>query len=84
MHPGFAGVVQSSWPRPRGWTPPQQLDALDVQTLPGVGPTLAKRLRGFGIASVRDLLRGGTRAPSTPSRSRRSAKPTARSRSKVE
>jgi len=56
MHPGFAGVVQSSWPRPRGWTPPQQLDALDVQTLPGVGPTLAKRLRGFGIASVRDLL----------------------------
>jgi hypothetical protein len=56
MHPGFAGVVQSSWPRPRGWTPPQYLDALDVQTLPGVGPTLAKRLRSFGIATVRDLL----------------------------
>ncbi len=56
MHPGFTGVVQQSWPRPRGWTPPQYLDALDVQSLPGVGPSLAKRLRGFGIATVRDLL----------------------------
>jgi ATP-dependent DNA helicase RecG len=56
MHPGFGGVVQSSWPRPRGWAPPQRLDTLDVQTLPGVGPTLAKRLRGFGITTVRDLL----------------------------
>ena len=54
-HPGFTGVVQHDWPRPRGWTPTQRLDA-DVATLPGVGPTLAKRLRGFGIRSVRDLL----------------------------
>jgi ATP-dependent DNA helicase RecG len=36
--------------------PPHRLDALDVATLPGVGVTLAKRLRGFGIRSVRDLL----------------------------
>jgi ATP-dependent DNA helicase RecG len=56
MHPGFTGVVQRDWPRPRGWAPPQRLDALDVATLPGVGATLAKRLRGFGIQTVRDLL----------------------------
>jgi len=36
--------------------PPQRLDALDVGTLPGVGVTLSKRLRTFGIQSVRDLL----------------------------
>ena len=56
MHAGFTGVVQHEWPRPRGWAPPQRLDALDVTTLPGVGATLAKRLRTFGIQSVRDLL----------------------------
>ncbi|HEX5449265.1 MAG TPA: OB-fold nucleic acid binding domain-containing protein, partial [Gaiellaceae bacterium] len=56
MHPGFTGVVQRDWPRPRGWRPPQYLDGLEVQTLPGVGPTMARRLRGFGIGSVRDLL----------------------------
>jgi ATP-dependent DNA helicase RecG len=56
MHPGFTGVVQHDWPRPRGWTPPQRLDALAVSTLPGVGPTLARRLRAFGISTVRDLL----------------------------
>src|SRR6516225_4781307 len=38
MHTGFSGVVQHEWPRPRGWTPSQYLDTLDVQTLPGVGP----------------------------------------------
>jgi len=56
MHPGFTGVVQHDWPRPRGWAPPQRLDSLDVSSLPGVGATLAKRLRGFGIQTVRDLL----------------------------
>src|SRR6476659_6236088 len=61
VHPGFTGVVQHGWPRPRGWTPPHRLDALDVSTLPGVGPTLAKRLRGFGITSVRDLLQHAPR-----------------------
>src|SRR6476619_6764680 len=61
VHPGFTGVVQDGWPRPRGWTPPHRLDALDVSTLPGVGPTLAKRLRGFGITSVRDLLQHAPR-----------------------
>ncbi|HST13994.1 MAG TPA: ATP-dependent DNA helicase RecG [Gaiellaceae bacterium] len=56
MHPGFTGVVQHEWPRPRGWAPPQLLDGRDVSSLSGVGPTLAKRLRAFGIATVRDLL----------------------------
>src|SRR3954468_2806681 len=61
MHTGFPGVVQHEWPRPRGWAPPQRLDALDVSTLPGVGPTLAKRLRTFGISSVGDLLQHAPR-----------------------
>ncbi|HEY3962679.1 MAG TPA: ATP-dependent DNA helicase RecG [Gaiellaceae bacterium] len=56
MHTGFTGAVQRDWPRPRGWTPPQHLDVLDVQTLPGVGQAMAKRLRNFGISTVRDLL----------------------------
>src|SRR5438552_2905213 len=55
-HTSFPGVVQHGWPRPRAWTPPQHLDSLDVSVLPGVGATMAKRLRGFGIATVRDLL----------------------------
>ena len=55
-HAGFTGVVQHKWPRPRAWAPPQHLDTLDVSTLPGVGVTMAKRLRGFGISTVRDLL----------------------------
>ena len=54
-HAGFTGVVQDRWPPPRGWRPPQRLDA-DAGSLPGVGPSLAKRLRGFGIESVRDVL----------------------------
>jgi ATP-dependent DNA helicase RecG len=61
VHAGFTGVVQREWPRPRGWSPPHRLDTLDVSTLPGVGPTLAKRLRGFGITTVRDLLFHGPR-----------------------
>ena len=49
-------MVQHDWPRPRGWAPAHRVDALDVSTLPGVGVTLARRLRGFGIETVRDLL----------------------------
>ncbi len=55
-HPGFTGVVQHEWPRPRGWAPPQLPELRDVSSLAGVGPTLAKRLRAFGISTVRDLL----------------------------
>jgi ATP-dependent DNA helicase RecG len=56
MHPGFTGVVQNDWPMPRGWTPPERVAATAVDALPGVGSTLAKRLRALGIATVRDLL----------------------------
>jgi ATP-dependent DNA helicase RecG len=56
VHAGFAGVVQDEWRRPRGWAPPAAVDALPVTTLPGVGPTLAKRLRALGIETVRDVL----------------------------
>ena len=56
---GFAGVVRvphgDRWPRPRGFASPTGLDA-GIETLAGVGPTLAKRLRALGIASVADLL----------------------------
>jgi ATP-dependent DNA helicase RecG len=56
MHTGFSGVVQDDFPRPRGWAPAERLDVLEVSTLPGVGPSMAKRLRAFGIETVRDLL----------------------------
>jgi ATP-dependent DNA helicase RecG len=56
MHAGFGGVVQEEWRRPRGWTPPAGIEALPVTTLPGVGATLARRLRALGIETVRDLL----------------------------
>jgi ATP-dependent DNA helicase RecG len=55
MHAGFSGVVQDEWPRPRAWARPERLD-LGVDTLPGVGPSVAKRLRALGIELVRDLL----------------------------
>src|SRR5918911_172690 len=32
-HPGFTGVVQHEWPRPRGWVPPQKLDALGISSV---------------------------------------------------
>jgi ATP-dependent DNA helicase RecG len=56
MHPGFAGVVQDEWRRPRGWVAPEVVAALGITTLPGVGAALAKRLRALGIETVRDLL----------------------------
>jgi ATP-dependent DNA helicase RecG len=55
-HAGFTGVVQNHWPRPRGWLDPASLAVLGVDTLPGVGAALAKRLRGLGIETVADLL----------------------------
>src|SRR5579864_398135 len=42
-------------PRPRGWARPELL-ALGVETLPGVGPTLAKRLGALGLETVGDVL----------------------------
>jgi ATP-dependent DNA helicase RecG len=54
-HAGFTGVVQPDWPRPRAWARPERLDA-GIETLPGVGPALAKRLRALGLETIRDLL----------------------------
>src|SRR5690242_16408605 len=56
MHAGFAGMDHDRFARPRGWvTPDDRLD-LGVETLPGVGATLRKRLRALGIETVGDLL----------------------------
>ncbi len=52
---GFAGAdPPRAWPPPRG-VHPERLDA-PLDTLPGVGPKIASRLRKLGLASVRDLL----------------------------
>jgi ATP-dependent DNA helicase RecG len=59
MHAGFSGVVPdpdgSSWRRPRAWARPARLGS-GVDTLPGVGPSLAKKLRALGLLTVGDLL----------------------------
>jgi hypothetical protein len=46
---GFARVDQlGDRPRPRGWARPELL-GLGVETLPGVGAALAKKLRALGL-----------------------------------
>ena len=53
---GFAGLdAPDPWPRPRSAPRPELLDAA-VETLDGVGPTLAKRLAKLGLTTVGDLL----------------------------
>jgi ATP-dependent DNA helicase RecG len=53
---GFSGLVQNGeWPPPRAWAHPERLE-LPVETLPGVGPTFAKRLRTLDLESVGDVL----------------------------
>src|SRR6476620_12537223 len=52
----FAGAdPPAAWPRPRGSARPERLDAA-LDTLPGVGPRIATRLRRLGLGSIRDLL----------------------------
>jgi ATP-dependent DNA helicase RecG len=48
-------VPDGEWKRPRGFGRPERLD-LPLDTLPGVGSTLAKKLRPLGLATVGDLL----------------------------
>src|SRR5215217_7007084 len=56
MHTGFTGVVQEAqWSRPHAWARPERLE-LAVDTLPGVGRSLAKRLRTLGVETVGDIL----------------------------
>jgi ATP-dependent DNA helicase RecG len=53
---GFGSLDRPAlWPRPRSLARPERLD-LPLDTLPGVGPTIAKRLAKLGLESVRDLL----------------------------
>jgi ATP-dependent DNA helicase RecG len=56
VHTGFPGTVRDGeWPRPRGFGRPERLE-LPLDTLPAVGPSLAKKLRALGLATVGDLL----------------------------
>ena len=52
----FAGLDRPpAWPATRGRPRPQRLEAT-LDSLPGVGATLKRKLAGLGIATVRDLL----------------------------
>ncbi len=52
----FAGLDRpQAWPGTRGRPQPQRLEAA-LDTLPGVGPTLKRRLAKLGLETVRDLL----------------------------
>jgi ATP-dependent DNA helicase RecG len=53
---GLPGVVQDEdWPRPTGWARPGRLEE-GVDSLPGVGAGLARRLRALGLERIDDLL----------------------------
>jgi ATP-dependent DNA helicase RecG len=53
---GFAIVDRpEAWPRLRGEPRPERL-TVPLDSLPGVGPRIAGRLRRLGLATVRDLL----------------------------
>jgi len=52
----FAGLDQpQAWPALRGRPRPERL-ALPLDTLPGVGPTIKRRLSKLGLETIRDLL----------------------------
>ena len=52
----FAGLDRPpAWPATRGRPQPRRLEAA-LDTLPGVGPTLKRRLAKLGLETVRDLL----------------------------
>jgi ATP-dependent DNA helicase RecG len=52
----FAGLDQPpAWPATRGRPRPERLEA-SLDSLPGVGATLKRKLASLGIATVRDLL----------------------------
>jgi ATP-dependent DNA helicase RecG len=53
---GLSGAVENGeWPRPRGYGRPERLES-GLETLPGVGPSLARKLRSLGLFTVGDLL----------------------------
>src|SRR5438067_3298801 len=52
----FAGLDRPpAWPATRGRPRPQRLEAT-LDSLPGVGATLKRKLAGLGVVTVRDLL----------------------------
>ena len=68
---GFAGASPpDAWPRPRSAPRPERLDA-SVETLEGVGPTLARRLAKLGLTTVGDVLWQPPRRYEEPAPSRR-------------
>src|SRR5947209_20249402 len=55
-HPAFAGLdPPERWPRLPRSPRPERLE-LGLDTLPGVGPTLQRKLAKLGLTSVRDVL----------------------------
>jgi ATP-dependent DNA helicase RecG len=52
---GFAGVETEAWSRPRLFPRAETLER-SVETLPGVGPAVKKRLERLGLATLGDLL----------------------------
>ena len=53
---GFASLDRPKvWPRLRGEPRPERLEA-GLDSLPGIGPRIAARLRKLGLGTVRDLL----------------------------
>jgi ATP-dependent DNA helicase RecG len=52
---GFAGEEVGAWPRPRLFPRADRLER-SVETLPGVGPAVKKKLERLGLATVGDLL----------------------------
>jgi len=51
----FAGGSVADWPRPRAFPRPEALER-PVESLPGVGPTVKKRLAKLGLERVGDLV----------------------------
>src|SRR5919204_119929 len=52
---GFAGTSAEAWPRPRTFPRAEALGR-PVDALPGVGPSVSKRLARLGLRTVGDLL----------------------------
>ena len=52
---GFAGGAADAWPRPRTFPRAEELER-GVDVLPGVGPTVKKRLERLGLRTVGDLV----------------------------
>src|SRR5215831_15093094 len=63
---GFGGLAPpDDWPRTRGVPRPERVDA-SVETLQGVGPTIARRLSRIGVERIADLLWQGPRRYEKP------------------